>query len=202
MRAQPDPVPALPELGLLERAINYTRVALSSVPAVNPHAPTPCAGWDLTDLLIHMDESLRTIEQAGRLETLDLAREETIPHHTSPPPRTPVDLLTAIQDRACALLDAWTERDGERLISIAGSPIQAGVLAAAGALEIAVHGVDLARACGVDHPLPDSLAADLRAYLPLLVQDSDRPTRFAPALPAPERAPARTRLLADLGRQS
>lgn len=200
MTAEPSPVPALPELGLLERAVNYTWVPLTAVPATDPHAPTPCAGWDLTDLLTHMDESLQTIEQAGRLPTLGLARASGT---DGPPavPDGPVALVLAIRDRACALLDSWTDNQGERLISVAGSPLHAGVLAAAGSLEITVHGVDLARACGMDHPLPEALAADLLAYLPLLVQPSDRPARFSPEVPVPEHAPASARLLASLGRQ-
>lgn len=201
MTAQPAPVPALPELGLLERAVNYTRVSLAAVPGTDPHAPTPCAGWDLTDLLVHMDESLQTIEQAGRFQSLGLAQQA--PGDLGPSgPHTPVEIVLGIRDRACALLEAWLDHGGERLISVAGSPIHAGVLAAAGALEITVHGVDLARACGADHPLPESLASDLAAYLPLLVQPGDRPARFAPVVPVPEDASASTRLLAELGRSA
>ncbi len=199
MTAQPDPFPALPELGLLERAVNYTRGSLAAVPGTDPRAPTPCAGWDLTDLLVHMDDSLRVIEQAGRVREVALAPDGPEPADGAAP-RTATGLVAAIRDRACGLLTAWMAHRGERLITVAGSPLRAGVLVAAGALEITVHGDDLARACGADHPLPVPLASDLLAYLPLLVQPGDRPVRFAPALATPAGAPPSTRLLAQLGR--
>ena len=45
--------------------------------------------------------------------------------------------------------------------------------------EVAVHGWDVARACGLDAPVPPALAEELLALCHLLVHDADRPTRFA-----------------------
>ncbi len=110
-------------------------------------------------------------------------------------------LTAALSNQACGLLGAWSAGGGERLVDVSGSPMRSGVLAAAGALEIAVHGWDVGVACGLDHPIPDALAADLCAYLPLLVQSSDRPQRFGPRLPVPAGASHAVRLLAELGRR-
>jgi len=63
-----------------------------------------------------------------------------------------------------------------------------------------VHGWDVARACGVDRPLPAALAVELLDLLPLVVGDADRPRRFAEPVDVPLHARPSTRLLAALGR--
>ncbi|MEU0437066.1 hypothetical protein ABZ153_36730 [Streptomyces sp. NPDC006290] len=72
---------------------------------------------------------------------------------------------------------------------------------AVGALEIAVHGWDVARACGRARPIPSALAAELLPLAHLVVADADRGVRFA----APVDVPPGTRpgglLLAFLGRR-
>lgn len=110
------------------------------------------------------------------------------------------DLVELLRQQACELLAAWTHNDGAQLIEIAGSAIDATVLAAAGAVEIAVHGWDVAQACCCVHPLPAALAADLYELLPLVISPADRPHRFAPPqVVSPAAGPAQ-RLLAALGR--
>ncbi len=197
MTPSPALAPGIPELGLLERAVAYAGVALTAVPSASPGSQTSCAAWNLTELLVHMHDSLGALEQAGRSGQVDLTVPTRRPYPVHPLP----DLVQALKDRACGLLGAWTAANGDRLVSIAGSPLQAGVLAAAGALEVAVHGWDVAQACRLDHPVPQALAEDLLAYLPLLVQPADRPDRFGPALPAPADIASDVRLLAAVGRR-
>lgn len=197
MSALPTLAP-VPELALLERALGYTRCALVASLPVDPGTPTPCEGWTLRDLLWHMLDSLRALEEASR-------------HGRVLPPRAPVrhepsgatePLVTALQQRACALLGSWSAGHGEGLVTIAGSPLRAGMVAAAGALEVAVHGWDVGRACAIEHPVPEDLAADLLVYLPLLVAPRDRPDRFADPVPVEDDAPAGERLLAAVGRRA
>jgi len=78
--------------------------------------------------------------------------------------------------------------------------LPAGIVCGTGALEIAVHGWDLARACGHHRPVPPALAADLLEVAELLVVDADRPDRFAPPVAWPAPAGPGERLLAFLGR--
>jgi hypothetical protein len=52
---------------LLERALGYTRGCLTLVRAEHGHAPSPCTGWDLLDLLTHMDDSLARSTRRGRV---------------------------------------------------------------------------------------------------------------------------------------
>ncbi len=176
---------------LLERAVGYTRGCLSLVAGTAPDAPTPCAGWDLRALLTHMDDSLAALTDAAEIGYVDL-----VPG----PAGDPALLVERLRARACALLAAWS-RPGPGDVAVADRVLPAGLLAAAGALEVAVHGSDVARACGADRPLPARLARDLLDPLPLLVTDADRPHRFAERVDVPPGAAAGTRLLAALGRR-
>jgi uncharacterized protein (TIGR03086 family) len=80
-------------------------------------------------------------------------------------------------------------------------PLSWDVVAVAGALEMAVHGWDIAQACGRDLSIPAGLAERLLASCPLLVGAGDRHSRFAPAVPVPRSAGPGDRLVALLGRQ-
>jgi uncharacterized protein (TIGR03086 family) len=100
------------------------------------------------------------------------------------------------------LLGAWAQLPGTRPVAVRDRELRSDLLAAAGALEIAVHGWDVARACGVDRPLPAALAVDLLDVVPLLVGDADRPGRFAERVDVPPGAGPGTRLLAAVGRSA
>jgi uncharacterized protein (TIGR03086 family) len=190
--ATPGPATASHALALLERAIGYTRASLHLVGYDDLGRRTPCRDWDLRALLRHMDDSLLALQEGA-----DAGYVVLCPHRSEPPPADPV---ASLRLRACALLGAWTNNGGADLVSVAGSPVAAGVLASTGALEIAVHGWDVARACGHDRPLPEPLAVDLLEVAPSLVSDGDRPARFAAAVDVPASAGASARLLALLGR--
>lgn len=76
----------------------------------------------------------------------------------------------------------------------------AGLLTGVGAVEVAVHGWDVAWACGRPRPIPEALAAELLALAPFFVTPFDRPVRFAvPLQPAAVGDPYEE-LLAFLGR--
>jgi hypothetical protein len=59
----------------------------------------------------------------------------------------------------------------------------------------------VARACGLRHPIPSSLADELLDLAPLLVADADRPARFGPVVELAAPASPADRLLAFLGRR-
>ncbi len=175
---------------LLERAIGYTRGALALVTPEDLSRPTPCTGWDLRRLLGHMNDSLALLEEAGSAHRVCLAVV----------PDDPADPVPGLRARACQLLATWSASTGPGQVSVDGRPLTTPVLTSAGALEIAVHGWDVAVTCGVRRPLPDALAAALLRVAPLLVTGEDRPGRFGVPLPAPAGAGPGDRLLAFLGR--
>jgi uncharacterized protein (TIGR03086 family) len=179
-------------IGLLERAIGYT---LGSLLLITPEAmtrPTPCQQWDLHALLRHMNDSLAALHEA-----VDCGHVELEPASGEPA----VDLVAALRDRACHLLGAWTNGDGRQLVSIADRTLTSVIVTSAGAIEIAVHGWDVARACGQDRPIPAALAEELLPLTALFVTAGDRPGRFDPPVEPTRMCTPGERLVAYLGRE-
>ena len=75
-----------------------------------------------------------------------------------------------------------------------------GLLVLTAALEVTVHGWDVARALDLDHPVPPALAVDLLPVARALVGEG----RFAPALAVAgdPGAPSGVRLLGAVGREA
>jgi uncharacterized protein (TIGR03086 family) len=90
--------------------------------------------------------------------------------------------------------------DSNRVVSICGRPVPPGVVAATGAVELTVHGWDIARTVGVDRPIPPALAEEILDLVSLFVSPADRPGRFAPPVRIAATARPGDRLVAFLGR--
>ena len=179
---------------LLEPSVSYAvGVALAVTPELLP-CPTPCRDWDLQMLLRHASESL-----AAFGECIETGRVG--PDPTAEDGDLVADPAQAFRDRAGQLLDAWTGPGHQRqVIDIAGCPLAASVMAATAALEIAVHGWDISRACGHHQPIPRALAIALLAIAPALVPRAGRlPLFAAPVTVAPMAGPS-DQLAAFLGR--
>lgn len=191
---RPDPARLAGGAGLLEPSISY---ALRAVAAVTPEllpSPTPCQRWDLRMLLRHTSESLAAIiegVQTGRVGPDPAAEDSDLAD----------DPAGAFCYRAGRLLDAWTAL-GHRhqVIDISGCPLAASVMAGAAALEVAVHGWDISRACGQRQPIPRALATGLLTIAPVLVPRATRHPLFAAPVTVPATASPSTQLTAFLGR--
>jgi uncharacterized protein (TIGR03086 family) len=184
-------------VALLERAINYTFGSLRLVTAPALVHPTPCRDWNLGALLDHMNDSL-----AALYEAVTIGRVEPYPADPEMPVDDPVEPVAALRDRARRLLGAWSgASDSRQTISVFGSPLTAGIVTSTGAIEIAVHGWDVAEACGRSRPLPAALAEELLELVPLFVTGRDRPVRFAAPVEVSPLADPGDRLVAFLGRK-
>jgi uncharacterized protein (TIGR03086 family) len=102
---------------------------------------------------------------------------------------------TAGAECAQAGADDWSE-----IIAIADRRLTLGVMTGVGALEMAVHGWDLSRACGRCQPIPGALAAGLLDISPLLVPPTGRAPLFGPPVTVPPLATPSDQLVAYLGR--
>ncbi len=180
--------------GLLERAIAYSLGAVGAVTPALLSRPTPCGEWDLRGLLHHLNDSLAALHEAvdGGWVGLDPASVDG---------DLAADPVRTFRERAARLLGAWTGAVGDdRVVVVADLPLTAGVVAATGAIELAVHGWDVSWACGQRRPIPDALAAELLQLCPLLVPAGARAPLFAARVTAAPSASPSDRLVALLGR--
>ncbi|MFC5822294.1 hypothetical protein [Nonomuraea insulae] len=106
-----------------------------------------------------------------------------------------------VRDTATDVLGRWAAMISGELVSVNDRHLTSPMVAAVGAIEIAVHGWDVARSCGERRPIPPLLAEELLDLTLLFVTREDRPTRFAPPVTVPAYAPAQDHLLAYLGRR-
>ncbi|MBA2954947.1 TIGR03086 family protein [Nocardioides sp. MAH-18] len=174
---------------LLERALAYTGTRLSEVDESRLGRRTPCADWRLDDLLAHMEDALDAFTEAAG---------GAVPVHSAAGRPGRVDV---IRTKACELLGAWS-RPGPGDVLVGGVDLPSRMLVATAALEVTVHGWDVAQAVGSPVPIPEALAAALLPVARTAVAPADRGVRFAAPRPVPADAPAATRLLAHLGRRT
>jgi len=213
--------------GLLEPAIGYALAAVQAVtPELLPH-PTPCRGWNVGMLLRHATESLAALQEgldAGRIglspapdnpagdpaqlfrdrasrflsawtSTVRPGAARTGAAGTGTARTETAQTETAGTGCAQAGADDWSE-----IIAIADRRLTLGVMTGVGALEMAVHGWDLSRACGRCQPIPGRLAAGLLDISPLLVPPTGRAPLFGPPVTVPPMATPSDQLVAYLGR--
>jgi uncharacterized protein (TIGR03086 family) len=182
--------------GLLGYAVSYAlATAAQATPQLLPQ-PTPCEGWDLRTLLLHVSDSLGVL--AGALRAGQVSRCPPLASQ----PTTGADPLAGLRRHARDLLGACAAaRTDERLVAIADRELTTSMVIAAGAIEIAVHGWDISVACGVQRPVPPDLAAALLPLAPLLIPRATRAGLFADPVAVPEPACPGEQLVAFLGRR-
>jgi uncharacterized protein (TIGR03086 family) len=182
-------------VALLERALGYT---LGSLVLVTPAAldrPTPCRGWDLRALLAHMNDSLLALHEAMAAGFVGMEPRADFGNPDADP-------VAVLRNRACRLMGVWAGTPDPGTVAIGDRGLSAAVVAAVGAVEVAVHGWDVAEACRTPRPLPDGLASELIELCPLFLDPADRPGRFGPPLEVSPLARPGERLLAFLGRRA
>ncbi len=184
--------------GLLEHAVGYAlATAALATPRLLPEA-TPCAGWDLRTLVLHVSDSLGVL--TGAIQDAYVGAGPA--PGEEPTAGAEPDPVACLRRRARALLGACAAAAaGEHPVAIADRELTTSMVAAAGAIEVAVHGWDISAACGVHRPVPPGLAAALLPIAPLLIPRATRAGLFADPVPVPALACPGDRLVAFLGRR-
>ncbi len=110
--------------------------------------------------------------------------------------------MSALRVRAVRVLrHVMTSSGRPGTVAIGDRPMPGALMAAAGAIEAAVHGWDISQATGVRRPIPPELAAELlEASRALAPPGGRRPLFEEPVEPGPHAAPGE-RLVAYLGRR-
>ncbi len=180
-------------IALLASAISYTLSVCAALMPTEMSLATPCEQWDLSALLAHLSESMADLEQGIRTGRLG----------PGPPDAAWVgdgDPLEALRDRAAELLCTAYGAPGQ-FVAVSGLPVPAGVVACTGAIEIAVHGWDVAAARSGGQPvrpIPSALATRLLGLCPLLA--AGREGLFADPVEVPAQASPGDKLVGFLGR--
>ncbi|MFI7645055.1 TIGR03086 family metal-binding protein [Micromonospora sp. NPDC049460] len=189
MTASP-PTPLADSVALFQRSADYALGALSAVGDADLDRPTPCAGWDLRTLVLHLADA------ADALTDFAATGELVLP---ASPRAGEADPVAVARERTRRLLDAVRTAVHDD----AQHPAQAawaGGAARGGAIEFAAHGWDIATACGADREIPAGLATELLALSASLIGEQARQSRFDPPVPVPSGAAPGDRLVAFLGR--
>jgi uncharacterized protein (TIGR03086 family) len=181
-------------LALIQSAVGYAVNAAGPATSAMLPAPTPCGGWDLELLLVHVADSMDVLSEAITAGSVGSGRGRSS-HALRDSPVESLHRAAGGLLAACA--DAATD---ERFIVIGDRRLAASMTTVAGALEIAVHGWDIAAACRTSRPVPPGLAVVLLAIAPLLITPAIRPGLFADPVRVPGRCGPGDELVAFLGR--
>jgi len=187
---------------------------VSAVTADDLTKPTPCAGWNLADLLAHMTVQHRGFAAAARGHGADesIWQPATVADAVAADPAgaysAAADPAGAYSAAAAEVIDAFAGDDvldSEFALPEFGPGAMFAAAMAIGFhyVDYVVHGWDVARTLGQSYELPvDVVAAALP--LALVVPDGDFRTidraPFGPAISSTEPADDLDRILAYLGR--
>lgn len=166
--------------------------------------PTPCAGWDLADLLTHMTVQHRGFAAAARGAGADLSiwRPETVADAVA------ADPVAAYAAAAADVIDAFAGVNVlERTVALpefgVGAAFPASLAIGFHLVDYLVHGWDVARTLGKPFDPPSEVVATALP-LALAVPDggfrTDTKSPFGPTIPPSEQAGDLDRILTHLGR--
>jgi uncharacterized protein (TIGR03086 family) len=181
----------------LQRACAATEPIVERLSPADYGKTTPCAEWDVHQLLNHL------------LGTLDLGRallSDTPPETDAGPGEVPSadlagdDPAKAYRVGMESLLAAAGGDAFGRMHSTPLGDMPGVMLGGFTTLDIFVHGWDLARATGQPTALGDDLAEEILGFARQAITDDTRAPRIGPEIPASDRASATDRLMAYLGR--
>ena len=175
------------------------RVVMGVTPA-QYELPTPCAAWTVRDLANHL---LGTLHLGRALLSGETPTVEAGPGEVPAEDLIGADLISAYRSGAAALVAATTE-DAVGRIHVTPLGEMPGIgLAGFAALDVLVHGWDLAKATGQDSKIDSALAEQMLSFARQAINDQmgTRAPRIGPEVAIPADADASARLVAYLGRR-
>jgi uncharacterized protein (TIGR03086 family) len=180
---------------LLDQAVASTGKIVAGVRPDQLGDPTPCAEWDVRELLNHVIGVSDAFSRAAAGEPIK-----------PPAPRTDYfrgdGYAAAYEAATAAMLATWHAPGAlDATITLPFGDAPGSVAASINFVDVLVHGWDLARATGQDATLDPDLAEPALEVSRNLVSDQFRSAgAFGPEVAAPADASTANRLVAFLGR--
>lgn len=156
--------------------------------------PTPCAGWDLRALVDHLVYETLWVPDllAGRTLAEVGSRYEG--------DRLGTDPLAAWAAAHTAAVAAAASPIPGAVVHTSGGELTVDEYLAQMLFDASIHGWDVAQAIGVEHTIPDEVAADLLAWLEPQARGWEAAGMIAAPVPVGGASDAATRLIALSGR--
>ena len=177
----------------LQQAIASTRAVMAGVNADQLHAATPCASWDVAEVINHIVGG-QEFFQAGLAGRPPAGETDYAAG----------DYMAAFDEAAAGTIAAFSAEGAmEKTVSLPFGDMPGAALAGLATTDTFVHGWDLAKATGQSTDLEPDLAEGLLGQSRMAIQDSFRGPEGAPFGPqqeAPDGASAADQLAAFLGR--
>lgn len=160
--------------------------AVTNVADDQLHAPTPCADYDVSDVLFHVLGLSKAFRAAADKDRGDAT--------SAPPGSISTDLPAAWRDEIprhlTALADAWRKPQAWTGMTQAGGvDLPADIAAKVALNELTMHGWDIARSTGQDYSVPDNLLQVSHDLLYPGTDQSQREPIFGPVVSVPAEAP-------------
>ncbi len=158
------------------------------VPSADLPRPTPCASYDVSQLMDHVRDTHLLLINAATGGSVEL---------TAPLTECHAELIRTARA-------AWDERGQDGTVGLAGHSLPADFALSLHVVETVVHGWDLAVALGRELDLPDELVELTWELVPQVASDdsrgADAEAPYAPAVFTHPAATSMDRLIAFTGR--
>jgi uncharacterized protein (TIGR03086 family) len=183
----------VPEVDLLESALDKTVELVAGVPADQRDRPTPCPEYDVAALVTHVVGWAQVFADAAQGERSGV----------DPAAYRAADPAQDFRVAASRMVDGWRRLGLERTVPMAHSDLPGDMVFSMTLMEYVVHGWDLAVATGRPVPYTDeeAEAALARARRTLAPEYRGPDTSFGAEVEVPATAPAADRLAGFLGRR-
>lgn len=184
---------------LNRRAVDYSVRIVTQLTADRLDSPTPCAEWNVADLLAHMTVQHRGFAAAAQGNGADLDVWKVQPLAADP--------VRDYTEAAAEVTAAFDQPDIlERVFDLPefgpGAQLPGAVALRAHFIDYVVHGWDIARALNVPYRLADDFVEPSLQVIPMVPPGESRKltSAFADVVPASPDADPLDRILAHLGR--
>lgn len=175
---------------LFEQATAYALDAVTQVTERDLDQTTPCAAWNVRELLLHLADIADALSNLARTGTL-----EVITQH-----RLETNAINVVRDRTHVLLDRLGPAAETNEPHDTTESEWANNAATSGAVEFTTHGWDLYAALGQPRQIPETLAQALLEITSEAIDSASRDPQFAQPVNIDPSRPPSDQLLAFLGR--